>query len=71
MSAQFCATVSMVFGTMSGAFTQLSEMNWSPPQGWISGGGDGTVCVAGGRGLLVESAKANLNELYAAMVGSN
>lgn len=56
---------------MSGAFTQLSGMNWSPPQGWMFAGGDWTVCVAGGRGVFVESAKANFNELYATMVGSN
>ena len=70
MSAQFCATISMVFSTMSGAFTQLSGMSWSPPQGWMFAGGDWTVCVAGGRGVFVESAKANFNELYGAMVAS-
>ena len=71
MSAQFCATVSMVFGTtMSGAFTQLSGMNWSPPQGWMFAGGDWTVSVAGGRGVFVDSAKANFNKLFGALVGS-
>jgi len=39
MSAQFCASVSMLFGTLSGAFTQVSGMNWSPPQGWMFAGG--------------------------------
>ncbi len=64
MSAQSCATVSMVFGTMSGAFTQLSGMSWSPPQGWMFAGGDWMVCVAGGRGVFVETAKANFNKLF-------
>lgn len=70
MSAQFCATVSMVFGTMSGAFTHLSGMSWSPPQGWMFAGGDWTVCVAGGRGVFVETAKADFNRLFGVMVGS-
>jgi len=68
-AAQFCATVSMLFGTLSGAFSQLSGMNWSPPQGWVYAGGDWTVCVAGGKGLFVETAKADFNRLFAAMVG--
>ena len=34
MTAQFCATVTMMFNTLTGAFTQLSKMNWVPQQGW-------------------------------------
>lgn len=30
MTAQFCATVSMTFNTLAGAFTQLSDMAWFP-----------------------------------------
>ena len=71
MSAQFCATVSMLFSTLSGAFTELSGMNWSPPQGWMFAGGDWTVCVGGSRGVFVETAKADFNNLYDALVGSN
>ena len=69
MSAQFCATVSMLFGTMSGAFTQMSGMSWSPPRGWMFAGGDYTVAVAGGRGVFVESSKADFNKLYASLIG--
>ncbi|HLF76020.1 MAG TPA: DUF2173 family protein [Dehalococcoidia bacterium] len=70
MSAQFCATVSMHFGTMSGAFSQLSGMNWSPPQGWMFAGGDWTMAVGGNNGVFVETAKADFNKLFGAMVGS-
>ena len=28
MTAQFCATVSMMFNTLAGSFTKLSGMNW-------------------------------------------
>lgn len=33
-TAQFCATVTMMFNTLAGAFTQLSKMNWVPQKGW-------------------------------------
>jgi roadblock/LC7 domain-containing protein len=42
-AAQFCATVSMMFDTLSGAFSQMSGMNWTPQQGWAYSGGDWTV----------------------------
>ena len=33
-TAQFCATVSMLFNTLAGAYSQLTGMNWTPQQGW-------------------------------------
>ena len=69
MSAQFCATVSMLSGNVSGAFTQLSGMSWSPPKGWMFSGGDWTVAVGGKKGAFVESARADFNKLYGALVG--
>ncbi len=35
MSAQFCATVTMMFNTLAGSFSRLSQMSWVPQQGWI------------------------------------
>jgi roadblock/LC7 domain-containing protein len=67
--AQFCATVSMLFNTLAGAFTQMSGMNWTPAQGWVFAGGEWSVCVADGKGVFVETAKADFNKLFAAMVG--
>jgi roadblock/LC7 domain-containing protein len=71
MSAQFCATVSMMFNTLAGSFTQLSGMNWAPQQGWAYSGGDWTVAVGGGgtRGVFVETAKADFNRLFEVLVG--
>jgi roadblock/LC7 domain-containing protein len=69
MSAQFCASVSMLFDTLGGAFTQLSGMQWSPQQGWAYSGGDWTVCVSGNKGVFVETAKADFNELFGALLG--
>jgi roadblock/LC7 domain-containing protein len=69
MSAQFCGSVTSLFNTLSGAFTQLSGMNWSPQQGWAYAGGDYSVCVGGTRGVFVETAKSDYNQLFGALVG--
>ena len=69
MSAQFCATVSMLFNTLAGSFTQLSGMDWTPQHGWMYAGGDYTVAVGGTRGVFAETAQTDMNELYAALVG--
>src|SRR5205823_12003393 len=36
MTAQYCATVTMMFNTLAGAYTKLSKMNWVPQQGWAT-----------------------------------
>ena len=59
----------MLFNTLGGAFTQLSGMPWSPQQGWAYSGGEWTVCVAGNKGVFVETAKADFNELSGALIG--
>jgi len=69
MSAQFCATVTMLFNTLAGAFAQLSQMNWVPQQGWMYAGGDWTVAVGGNRGVFIETAKADFDKLFEALVG--
>jgi roadblock/LC7 domain-containing protein len=69
-SAQFCATVTMLFNTLAGAFTQLSGMPWTPQQGWMYAGGDFTVAIGGNKGVFVETAKADFNRLYGALVGA-
>ena len=69
MTAQFCATVTMNFNTLAGAFTQLSQMNWVPQQGWAYSGGEWTVAVGGNRGVFIETARADFNQLFQALVG--
>ena len=68
-TAQFCATVTMLLNTLAGAYTQLSHMRWVPQQGWAYSGGDWTVAVGGSRGIFVETAKADFNQLFQALVG--
>ena len=70
MTAQFCATVTMMFNTLAGAFAQLSKMKWVPQQGWMYAGGDWTVAIGGNnKGVFVETAKADFNQLFQALVG--
>ena len=68
-SAQFCSSVTQLFNTLGGAFSQLSGMEWSPQQGWAYTGGQYTVAVGGNRGVFIETAKADFNELFGILVG--
>ncbi len=69
-TAQFCATVTMMFNSLAGSFTQLSKMNWVPQRGWAYSGGEWTVAIGGNRGVFVETAKADFNNLFRVLVGS-
>jgi roadblock/LC7 domain-containing protein len=69
MSAQFCATVSMMFNTLAGAYSKLTAMKWVPQQGWAYSGGDMTVAIGGNKGVFIKREKANFNELFAVLVG--
>ena len=69
MSAQFCATVSMMFSTLAGSFSQLTPMKWTPSQGWAYSGGDMTVAVGGRFGIFIRTDKADFNKLFQALVG--
>ena len=71
-AAQFCATLTMTFNTLAGAFTQLSGQKWTPQQGWAYTGGNYTVAIGGGgyRGVFIETAKADFNKLFQVLVGN-
>lgn len=69
MTAQFCATVAMMFNTLADAFAQLSQMNWVPQQGWMYAGGDWTVAIGGNKGVFIDTTKADLNQLFGILVG--
>ena len=68
MTAQFCATVTMMFNTLAGSFAQLSKMKWVPQQGWMYAGGEWTVAVGGNRGVFIETAKADFSQLFQVLV---
>jgi roadblock/LC7 domain-containing protein len=44
-------------------------MNWVSQQGWMYAGGDWTVAIGGNRGVFIEMAKADFNQLFQALVG--
>jgi roadblock/LC7 domain-containing protein len=68
-TAQFCATVTMLFNTLAGSYAKLSGMNWTPQHGWMYAGGDWTIAIGGNRGVFIETAKADFNALYKTLVG--
>jgi roadblock/LC7 domain-containing protein len=70
-TAQFCATVSMLFNTLAGAHSQLSGMRWLPQQGWAYSGGDMTVAVGGRYGIFIKTEKADFNQLFQVLVGQS
>lgn len=69
-AAQFCATVTMLFDTLAGGFTEISGMEWTPQQGWMYAGGNYTVAIGGNTGVFVETERADFNQLYETLVGS-
>ncbi len=70
MTAQFTATVTMMFNTLASSYTQVSGMQWVPQQGWAYSGGDWTVAVGGNRGVFIETEKADFNQLFEVLVGT-
>ena len=69
MAAQFCATVTMMFNTLAGAFSHLTPMSWTPQQGWAYSGGDMTVAVGGRTGVFIKTEKADFNRLFQVLTG--
>ncbi|MDO8587827.1 MAG: DUF2173 family protein [Armatimonadota bacterium] len=68
-SSEYIATVTMLFNTLAGSFTELSKMNWIPQRGWLYSGGDWTVVVGGSQAVLAETAKADISRLFDLLVG--
>jgi len=73
MAAQFCASVTMSFNTLAGAFSKLSGMPWVPQQGWAYSGGEYTVAIGcnGYRGVFIRTANADFNQLFQMLVGNS
>ena len=65
MTAQFCSTVSIMFNTLAKAYSHMyTNTSWLPPKFWAYGGGDMAVCVGGTKGVFVQIAKADFNQLF-------
>ena len=70
ISAQFCATISMLFSTLARAFSHATTTQWIPQKVWSYSGGDWTVVIGvnGNRAVFIETAKADFNRLFRALV---
>lgn len=68
-TAQFTATVTMLFDTLAGAYSELSDMDWTPQQGWAYSGGEYTIAVGGRRAVFAETEAVDFNRLFDALVG--
>ena len=62
--AKMCAASSLMGATEADSFTRISGMKWMPFHGWAVSAGDYSVCVMGNIGVLVETAKADFNNIY-------
>ncbi len=73
MAAQFCASVTMNFNTLAGAFSKLSSMPWVPQQGWAYSGGEYSVAIGGKgyRGVFIKTASADFNRLFQMLVADD
>jgi roadblock/LC7 domain-containing protein len=71
MSAQFCATVSMMFSSLAGSFSHLTGMKCSPQQGWAYSGGEMSVAVRGKIGVFIRTDKADFNQLFEQLTNNN
>jgi roadblock/LC7 domain-containing protein len=49
----------------------MSGMSWTPLQGWAYSGGDWTVAIGerGTKGVFIETAKADFNDLFRVLIG--
>lgn len=69
MSASLCAPANIMFETLAREFMRYSDMVWVPQKGWAFCGGDWTIAIGGTRGVFVETAKADFNQLFRVLVG--
>lgn len=68
-AAQFSATITMMVRSLAAAYSSLSKTAWTPPRGWMYSGGQFTMTVSPVRWTMAETANADLNALYGALIG--
>jgi roadblock/LC7 domain-containing protein len=63
MTERLCVINKLVAATVA-SFNRMGEMHWTPFRGWAITAGDYSVFVASHIVLIVETDKADLNEIY-------
>lgn len=69
-SAQYIATVTMMFNTLADAFTKESQMQWTPQKSWTYSGGDWTVVAWGDVGIFCQTEKTDMRKLFSVLESS-
>ena len=63
MIAKTCAANSLMGAIQAESFTRFNKAAWMPFHGWAFAAGDYSVCVMGHIGVLMETAKADFNDI--------
>jgi roadblock/LC7 domain-containing protein len=63
MTERLCA-INSLMTTIVESFNRISEMNWTPFRGWTVAAGDYTVFVVSQIVVIVETDKADFNEIF-------
>ena len=63
MMAKTCAANFLMGTIQADSFTRFNKAAWMPFHGWAFAAGDYSVCVMGHIGILIETAKADFNEI--------
>jgi roadblock/LC7 domain-containing protein len=63
MTERLCA-INTLIATVVQSINRIDEMNWMPFHGWTIAAGDFSVFVASPIILIVETDKADFNEIY-------
>jgi roadblock/LC7 domain-containing protein len=69
-TAQYLATVTMMFNTLADAFSKETGMSWTPQEGWTYSGGNWTVVVWGDVGVFCDTENTDMGELFEVLEGS-
>ena len=63
MLAKTCAANSLMGTIQAESITRFNKTAWMPFHGWAFAAGDYSVCVMGHIGVLIETAKADFNDI--------
>ena len=62
--ATLCAGKALIGAIEVAGLSRMTGMDWLPFHGWALAGGDYSICVIGHLGVVVETGKADFNEIY-------
>jgi len=57
-------------GDTAQTLEQLTDLNWTPMNGWMMWGGKYALCVVHNNCLIIEASRADFNQLMVDLLGS-